>query len=53
VKRLRAVVMATALLVAGCASSVGQAPGSGVPAREECLRTGGAWREVLSFCEYR
>jgi hypothetical protein len=50
VKRLRAVVMATALLVAGCASSVSQAP---VSAREECLRTGGAWREVLSFCEYR
>jgi hypothetical protein len=50
------VVMIAGIASAGCSSAIGEAPGlseSSSRAREECVRTGGAWREVLTFCEYR
>jgi hypothetical protein len=56
VRRFWLVVIVAGIVSAGCSSAIGEAPGlSASPsrAREECVRTGGAWREVLDFCEYR
>jgi hypothetical protein len=52
--RWSAIVVAL-VLAAGCSSVAGGPPASSsrLRAQEDCLRTGGAWREVLTFCEYR
>ena len=54
-RRRCAIVIVVALCAAACATSPGGAPPAFTPSigRDECLRTGGAWRDVLRFCEYR